>query len=60
MLEEIKRMYATEERKVQLLQKKLQAAEEAISSLSASREAESRAKEDILTQRRIVFLKSLI
>ncbi|XP_076233376.1 uncharacterized protein LOC143178537 [Calliopsis andreniformis] len=50
MTEEMKRMYVIEERKIQLLQKKLQAAEETISSLSTSREAESRAKEEILRQ----------
>ena len=46
----MRRVYATEERKIQLLQKKLQAAEETISSLSASRETELRAKEEILRQ----------
>ncbi|XP_076674931.1 uncharacterized protein LOC143372541 [Andrena cerasifolii] len=50
MVEEMRRVYATEERKIQLLQKKLQAAEETISSLSASRETELRAKEEILRQ----------
>lgn len=50
MTEEIRRKYAIEERKIQKLQKKLQAAEETISSLSASHEAELRAKEEILQQ----------
>ncbi|CAK9809565.1 hypothetical protein ANTPLA_LOCUS6242 [Anthophora plagiata] len=50
MAEEMKRMYTIEERKIQKLQKKLQAAEETISSLSASHEAELRAKEEILQQ----------
>ncbi|XP_076549447.1 uncharacterized protein LOC117610959 isoform X1 [Osmia lignaria lignaria] len=50
MVEEIKRKYAIEERKIQKLQKKLQAAEETISSLSASHETELRAKEEILQQ----------
>ncbi|XP_033361248.1 synaptonemal complex protein 1-like [Bombus vosnesenskii] len=48
--EEMRRMYGIEERKIQKLQKKLQSAEETISSLSASHEAELRAKEDILQQ----------
>lgn len=48
--EEMRRMYGIEERKIQKLQKKLQSAEETISSLSASHEAEQRAKEDILQQ----------
>ncbi|XP_043519272.1 coiled-coil domain-containing protein 73-like [Frieseomelitta varia] len=48
--EEMKQMYAIEERKVQKLQKKLQVAEETISLLSASHEAELRTKEEILQQ----------
>ncbi|XP_017788467.1 PREDICTED: CAP-Gly domain-containing linker protein 1-like [Habropoda laboriosa] len=50
MSEEIKRICTIEERKIQKLQKKLQAAEETISLLSASHEAELRAKEEILQQ----------
>lgn len=46
----MKRMHVMEERKIQKLQKKLQIAEESISSLSASHEAELRAKEEILQQ----------
>ena len=46
----MKQMYAIEERKVQKLQKKLQVAEETISLLSASHEAELRTKEEILQQ----------
>ncbi|KZC09635.1 PREDICTED: GRIP and coiled-coil domain-containing protein 2-like [Dufourea novaeangliae] len=38
------------ERKIQMLQKKLKAAEESISSLTVARETESRAKEEILKQ----------
>ncbi|XP_031775729.1 uncharacterized protein LOC105736885 [Apis florea] len=48
--EEMKQMHVIEERKIQKLQKKLQIAEETISSLSTSHEAELRAKEEILQQ----------
>lgn len=46
----MKQMHVIEERKIQKLQKKLQIAEETISSLSTSHEAELRAKEEILQQ----------
>ncbi|PBC31490.1 hypothetical protein APICC_02293 [Apis cerana cerana] len=48
--EEMKQMHVIEERKIQKLQKKLQIAEETISSLSTSHEVELRAKEEILQQ----------
>ncbi|XP_031367226.1 interaptin-like [Apis dorsata] len=48
--EEMKQMHVIEERKIQKLQKKLQIAEETISSLSTSHEIELRAKEEILQQ----------
>ncbi|XP_076755943.1 uncharacterized protein LOC143426390 [Xylocopa sonorina] len=50
MVEEIKQIRLQEEQKVRMLQKKLQVAEETISSLSSSYEAEVRTKEEILQQ----------
>ncbi|XP_043254060.1 putative leucine-rich repeat-containing protein DDB_G0290503 [Colletes gigas] len=50
VMEEMKWKHAMEERKIQMLQKKLQTAEETISSLSASRDAELQTKEEILRQ----------
>nr|XP_031849606.1 centrosomal protein of 290 kDa-like isoform X1 [Nomia melanderi] len=50
IIEEMKRKLAAEERKVQVLQKKLKTCEEAISCISASREAELQAKEEIFRQ----------
>ncbi|CAL7947414.1 unnamed protein product [Xylocopa violacea] len=50
MMEEMKQMRLQEEQKVRVLQKKLQVAEETISSLSSSYEAEVRTKEEILQQ----------
>ncbi|XP_076160557.1 uncharacterized protein LOC143143323 [Ptiloglossa arizonensis] len=50
IIEEMKRKHAMEERKIQMLQKKLQVAEKIISSLSTSRDAELQAKEEILRQ----------
>lgn len=49
-MEEMKQVHVIEERKIQKLQKKLQIAEETISSLSTSHELELRAKEEILQQ----------
>ncbi|XP_026295429.1 uncharacterized protein PFB0765w-like [Apis mellifera] len=50
IMEEMKQVHVIEERKIQKLQKKLQIAEETISSLSTSHEMELRAKEEILQQ----------
>nr|XP_012152044.1 PREDICTED: putative leucine-rich repeat-containing protein DDB_G0290503 isoform X1 [Megachile rotundata] len=50
MSEEIRGKCSVEEKKIQKLQKKLQAAEETISSLSVAHEAEVKAKEEILQQ----------
>ncbi|XP_033329894.1 uncharacterized protein LOC117222353 [Megalopta genalis] len=50
IVDEMKRKLIMEERKIQLLTKKLKTAEETISSLSASREAEAQSKEEIFKQ----------
>ncbi|XP_076626763.1 uncharacterized protein LOC143344519 [Colletes latitarsis] len=50
VMEEMKWKHAMEERKIQMLQKKLQTAEETISSLSSTRDSELQTKEEILRQ----------